>query len=231
MSTFRRGWPAGDGGERGRGRSGRRVSCGAPHPPAAKAAAFGSSAGLRVVRAAGRASDGGGDRPAEAIVGAPMPWLPFYDFANRVVNLSEMAQRGLVLYTHLGWELADDDGRRREEDLRHASYDDLRHRFAEVAPGVAIAAISVSSEMARYMEAERLGWHSDGSERRAAHYLLADCSMRLGAALGLPVRGRRPRCFYEPIVLVATGGRVRKVFTQPVAGRDAEQALAWLQLH
>ena len=63
------------------------------------------------------------------------------------------------------------------------------------------------------------------------HTLLSDSDFELAEALGLPTFTRDGERFYQRLVLVASGGVIRKVFF-PVSNalRSPAQALAWLTM-
>lgn len=161
-----------------------------------------------------------------------MPQLTFSALGDSgLVELQRLAQVGIVLYAYSGTVES------REEDLRrHEAFAERRRRFARLAPGGAIIGVSAISGVEQFHRHPELIFEEmlkpQGRKISFGHHLISDEPLRLARRLGLPIFEQDGRRYYESLTLIATGGRVRKVF-HPISehGRDAEQALAWMRLH
>lgn len=187
------------------------------------------------------AAQGGPD----SIVGRPLPSIPFPDGEGSVIDLPHAARQGLVIYAQPGILLPphDDPKSMQRDALQHDSYIGLRHSFARTIPDGALIALAAYPDRAHFDASRRA--HFDASRdasrdrlRRSplrddavSHFVISDPLLKLADALELPTFELGEHRYYERTTIVATNGRIAKVFHPAVVGRDAQQALAWLKLH
>lgn len=161
-----------------------------------------------------------------------MPSILFNNFDRRFLDLSEIAARGLVLYTYPGCEQSPEDGLAslHADSVQHRTYSVLRKQFAEALPGGALVAISSISPTLQFHQSPELAWEQDEGAP-FEHFLVSDEALQLASELGLPTFQHEGQVFYKRLALIARGSRIERVFHPVTAGQDARQALTWLQLH
>jgi peroxiredoxin len=174
----------------------------------------------------------GGARAPHSLIGTEVPSLLFNNFDRRFLDLGELAEEWLVLYTYPGCERSPADGADSfdADALQHKTYSALRDRFAEVVPRGALVALSSIPPTQQFHRAPELAWDQD-EDAILQHYLVSDELLQLAHELGLPTFRHGGETYYERLTLVARNGRIQCVFHPVTPGQDARQALAWLQLH
>lgn len=170
---------------------------------------------------------------AGALVGRRLESILFATSTGELIDLANIAQHGLVIYLQPGFVLHTDEhgSSPHEDDLQHRAYLRLLSRFDRVMPGGSIVGLSAAPDRMRMLNASPRSRCLSVKEPTVGHCVLDDPYLTLAKDLGAPTfqdhGGRR----YERATIVAVDGRVAKVFHPAIAGRDASQALAWLQLH
>jgi peroxiredoxin len=158
---------------------------------------------------------------AKHLLGQRVPSVVLESFQGRPVHLESAAVR-VVFYFYPGLAGWPEDG----EDA--ASLDAMQHRvFHEHQPDFEARGYSVVgvSGQSRQLQGESALAHDVG------HLLLSDPELEVAGALGLPTFEADGACWYERLTLVASSGRIEKVFF-PVssAARSAAQVIAWMQV-
>lgn len=170
---------------------------------------------------------------ALSLVGHSVPSLKFIDARSGAVDLGALALDGLVLYVQPGLIVPPGDDRRllQEDALQHDSYLALRSRFAQVIPGGTIAALAVAPDYGHFNTSGEWMRSETPDGLAVSHHVLCDPARLLAQELELPTFQRHVFSYYRRTTLIANDGRIGKVFHPAIPGRDAEQALTWLQLH
>jgi peroxiredoxin len=171
-------------------------------------------------------------RPPQSLLGLEMPGILFNNFDRRFLDLGELSQGGLVIYTYPGCKHSPSDGiNSLDADLlQHRTYSALRERFAETVPGSALMALSSISPTQQFHYSPDLAWDQD-EDTPFQHYLVSDEMLQFATELGLPTFDHEGETYYERLTLIAREGRIQRVFHPVQPGQDAHQALTWLQLH
>ncbi|HSZ13239.1 MAG TPA: hypothetical protein VK790_04310 [Solirubrobacteraceae bacterium] len=157
---------------------------------------------------------------SDRLVGVAIPRVILCDAVGRPVGLHE--SRSVVIYTYPGCRSSPGDGE------QTAIMDNAQHRafrqHQQALEARRYIPIGISSQ-------PRIGQQRALVVNRLSHTLLSDPGFELADALGLPTFTREGERFYQRLVLIASGGVIRKVFF-PVSNalRSPAQALAWLTM-
>lgn len=167
------------------------------------------------------------DGAAKHLPGMSIPRLHLSSTAGGVIDLAEWARAGLVLYvfTKMGPPEAPDPPGWNEIPgaygctQQSCAFRDRHARFHEL--GYIVAGIS-----AQPLHEQR----EAGARLHLGFPLLADEDRQLGRELRLPTFSAGEATLYRRLTLVATAGRIIKVF-YPVFPPDenADQVLSWLE--
>jgi peroxiredoxin len=159
-------------------------------------------------------------RVTERLVGRSIPSLILASCKGDPVNPKELEHGSVVIYLYPGSRASPDDGDDTPmvDAVQHRAFRDHYDEIAARRFGV--AGISSQPEQAQYASAKA---------NRLQHTLLTDPECRLAQELELPTFMLDGASWYQRLTLVASGGRIDKVFF-PVtsAARSPAQALAWL---
>jgi len=157
---------------------------------------------------------------SDRLVGVAIPRVVLCDSGGHLCGLHE--SRWVVIYTYPGCDSAPGDGEQTAlmDEEQHRAFGQHQQRLE--ARG--FIPIGVSSQ-------PRTGQQRALIINRLSHRLLSDPDFELADALGLPTFTREGERFYQRLVLVASGGVIRRVFF-PVSNalRSPAQALAWLTI-
>lgn len=169
---------------------------------------------------------------ADGLVGRRLGSILFATDAGDLIDLGEIALHGLVLYLQPGLPLlAEDDRSLREDQLQRDSYTALLSQFDHVMPGGSIISLSTAPDRASLWNNAARARCLSTQEPNVGHCVIADPHLMLAKEVGAPTTQHQQLTRYERTTIVAVAGRIAKVFHPAAAGRDASQALAWLQLH
>jgi peroxiredoxin len=178
------------------------------------------------VRAPGEAVPAAVSELSERLLGAAMPALKLESTAGPV-DLAKLAAGRLVLYIYPhatglpdapvpGWDAIPGA---RGCTAQSCAFRDRDDELTSL--GAEVAGLSVQTVEEQRQFATRVGLR---------YRLISDPELRLADQLGLPTFTAAGRTFYERLTLVATAGRVVKVF-HPVLEpeRNAADVAAWLE--
>jgi peroxiredoxin len=162
-------------------------------------------------------------RLAERFVGWAIPSLVLSSREEFPVNLRDFASGfGFVLYVYPGMSSAPQDG----QDT--AGMDAIQHRaFRDRQPELEAAGYRVIAISSQPEQAQRRAV----AESRLTHRLLSDPKLALARELKLPTFPIDGARWYRRLILVASEGRIEKVFF-PVSSpaRSADQVIAWMKI-
>jgi peroxiredoxin len=166
------------------------------------------------------------DGACDHLVGAELPSLAFDSTAGRV-DLSELATDLLVLFLYPhgtglpdapvpGWDLIPGA---RGCTAQSCAFRDRHARLSEL--GATLAGLSVQTVAEQREFAARTG---------VRYRLISDPARSLADATGVPTFTAGGRTFYKRVTLIASGGRIVKVF-YPVAypEQSAADVVAWVE--
>ena len=160
------------------------------------------------------------------LMGAELPALVFDSTAGRV-DLSELATDLLVLFLYPhgtglpdapvpGWDLIPGA---RGCTAQSCAFRDRHDRLTEL--GATLAGLSVQTVAEQHEFATRTG---------VRYRLISDPGRRLADAMGLPTFTAGGRTFYKRLTVIASRGRIVKVF-YPIAHpeQNAADVVAWVE--
>ncbi len=157
----------------------------------------------------------------DRLVGLAIPPVILTDEAGRPVDLHE--PRLLVVYFYTG--VCSSSGGGEETAMIDTAQHSAFRRHGQALEACGYIPVGVSSQ-------SRVEQMRTVIVNRLAHKLLSDPDLELADALALPTFTCDGERFYQRLVMVASGGVIRKVFF-PVSNalRSPAQALAWLTMH
>jgi peroxiredoxin len=159
------------------------------------------------------------ERLSQGLTGAALPADRLQSLSGHYLPLDDLCVGWLIVYCFPGSDIGNEESHR-DDERDHNAY----ARCFTLLDRRGIRLASLSSAPPELQTRAML-------EHRLMHTMMLDPDLLVADALRLPTLCEDGRRGYSRITLVAMGGVIQHVFYPARAGRTADQAVTWLQLH
>jgi peroxiredoxin len=164
-------------------------------------------------------AEGDVKRLSQALAGTALPADRLQSLSGHYLSLDDLCVGRLVVYCFPGSDIGNEESHR-DDERDHDAY----ARCFTLLQRCGIRLVSLSSAPPELQTKAML-------EHRLLHTMMLDPDLLFADALRLPTLCKDGRRGYSRLTLVAKGGVIEHVFYPARAGRTADQAVTWLQLH